>query len=107
MRDITLYKCDSNGKILWQYQGRLVSHVAETIVVEATFNREDTSLEGIVLKKNDLFIETFHTKRWYNIFEIHDREDGHLKGWYCNVGRPAILKKTTNCTMMTWHWIYG
>ena len=93
MNEITIYKCDSNGKILWQYQGLVLSHMAGTIEVKATYNREDTPFEGIVLKANDLFIETFHTDRWYNIFEIHDRDDGHIKGWYCNVSRPAVLKE--------------
>ena len=93
MNEITIYKCDSNGKILWQYQGLVLSHMACTIEVKATYNREDTPFEGIVLKANDLFIETFHTDRWYNIFEIHDRDDGHIKGWYCNVSRPAVLKE--------------
>jgi len=92
MNDIAIYKCDSKGKVLWQYQGKVISHVANTIVVEAFFNREDTAFQGIVLKTNDRFLETFHTDRWFNIFEIHDRDDGHLKGWYCNVGRPAVLK---------------
>ena len=92
MNDISIYKCDSDGKILWQYQGKVLSHLAGTIVIEATFNREDTPFGEIVLKTNDRFIETFHIDRWYNIFEIHDRDDGHIKGWYCNVGRPAVLK---------------
>ncbi len=92
MNEITIYKCDSKGKILWQYQGTVLSHVAGTIVVEANFNREDTPFQGIVLKTNDRFVETFHTDRWYNIFEIHDRDEGHIKGWYCNVGRPAVIK---------------
>ena len=92
MNEINIYKCDSNGNILWQYQGMVISNVAFTIVVEAFFNREDTPFQGIVFKTNDRFIETFHTDRWYNIFEIHDRDDGHIKGWYCNVGRPAVLK---------------
>lgn len=92
MSDITIYKCDPYGKILWQYPGRILSQKAGTIVIEAFFNREDTPFQGIVLKMNDRFLETFHTDRWYNIFEVHDREDGHIKGWYCNIGRPAVLK---------------
>lgn len=92
MRNITIYKCDSNGKELWNYQGKVISHESGTIVIEANFNREDTPLQGIVLRTNDLFIETFHTDRWYNIFEVHDRDHGYIKGWYCNIGRPAVLK---------------
>ena len=45
----------------------------------------------VVLKKNDRYLETFYNDRWYNVFEIYDRDDAHLKGWYCNVGRPAVL----------------
>jgi len=45
----------------------------------------------VMLKKGDRFVETYYTDRWYNIFEVYDRDDGKLKGWYCNVGRPAVL----------------
>jgi predicted RNA-binding protein associated with RNAse of E/G family len=33
--------------------------------------------------------------RWYNTFEIHSHGDDHLKGWYCNVGRPAVLESSS------------
>ncbi len=46
----------------------------------------------IVLKRNDRFVETFYSDRWYNIFEIYDRDDDHFKGWYCNIGKPAIIE---------------
>lgn len=46
----------------------------------------------IFLKNNDRFVEIFYTDRWYNIFEMHDRDDDRVKGWYCNVGRPAVLE---------------
>jgi protein associated with RNAse G/E len=44
------------------------------------------------LKKNDLFMEIFYTDRWYNIFQLYDRDDNLVKGWYCNVGKPAVLE---------------
>jgi protein associated with RNAse G/E len=25
-------------------------------------------------------------------YEIHDRDDDRVKGWYCNVERPAVLE---------------
>jgi predicted RNA-binding protein associated with RNAse of E/G family len=49
----------------------------------------------VVLRENDRFIETFYTDRWYNIFEIYDRDDASLKGWYCNISQPAILGRGT------------
>jgi protein associated with RNAse G/E len=45
-----------------------------------------------VLRRGDRFLETFYTDRWYNIFEIHDRDDDRLKGWYCNIGFPAVIE---------------
>ncbi len=45
----------------------------------------------VVLKRDDRFVEEFYFDRWYNIFKIYDRDDNHLKGWYCNVARPAVL----------------
>ena len=47
---------------------------------------------GIDLVTGDRFIETYFTDRWYNIFEIHDRDDDRLKGWYCNIGQPIVLE---------------
>ena len=34
----------------------------------------------------------YYTDRWYNIFEIYDRDDGQIKGWYCNIGKPAVIE---------------
>jgi len=55
------------------------------------FNRDDMPFMDTSLKRGDHFIETYYTDRWYNIFEIYDRDDNVLKGWYCNLTRPAIV----------------
>ncbi len=39
-----------------------------------------------------MFVEYYFTDHWYNIFAIHDREDEKIKGWYCNVGKPAVIE---------------
>lgn len=79
------------GEVTWQYEGVVLSRAENSVTLEALFNRDDMPFMGIVLKRNDRFIETFYSDRWYNIFEIHDRDDGELKGWYCNIGKPAVL----------------
>jgi len=96
MNELTIYKCDSRGEVLWQYKGYMISHLDNEIVIDSLFNREDIPFQNIEIIKNDHFIETFYTDRWYNIFEIHDRDDGRIKGWYCNIGRPAVLKRKTS-----------
>jgi predicted RNA-binding protein associated with RNAse of E/G family len=48
-------------------------------------------LLDIVIKRNDRFLEAFFNDRWYNIFEIRDRDDNSLKGWYCDICKPAVI----------------
>ncbi len=93
-----IIKADYKGNKVWQYEGRVITHLPHCITIEAHFNRQDLPFHGIVFKHQDIFIETFYTQKWYNIFEIHDRDDNHLKGWYCNVTYPAEI--------MTEHVIY-
>jgi len=63
-----------------------------TLVLEAFFTRDDMPFMDVTFKKGDRFLEYYYTDRWYNIFAIHDRDDGQLKGWYCNIGKPAIIE---------------
>ena len=95
MTDITVLKRDLNGEVTWQYEGRVLKREANNVVLEAFFNREDMPFMGMVLKRGDRFVETFYTDHWYNIFEIFDRDDGKFKGWYCNIGYPAVLEDKT------------
>ena len=95
LTDITVLKRDLNGEVTWQYRGRILKRESNFVVLEAFFNRDDMSFLDVVLKRDDRFVERFYSDRWYNIFEIYDRDDGEIKGWYCNVGYPAVLEKDT------------
>lgn len=79
-------------EVTWQYEGVVLSRAENAITLEALFNRDDLQFMDIVLKRNDRFVETFYSDRWYNIFEIYDRDDGKLKGFYCNIGKPAVIE---------------
>ncbi|HEY9153434.1 MAG TPA: DUF402 domain-containing protein [Anaerolineales bacterium] len=92
---IKVLKKNLNDEIMWQYDGEVIRREPNAIVLEAFFNRPDTPFMDVTLKENDRFVETFYTDRWYNLFEIYDRDDGRLKGWYCNVGKPAVLTDDT------------
>jgi uncharacterized protein len=78
-------------EVVWQYEGVVLRRSENQITLEASFNRDDMPFMDITLKRNDRFVETFYSDRWYNIFEIYDRDDGKFKGWYCNIGKPAII----------------
>jgi protein associated with RNAse G/E len=95
MNNITVLKRDLSGEVTWQYQGRVLERESNCVLLEAFFNRADTPFMDVVLKRGDRFVERFCSDCWYNIFEIYDRDDGHFKGWYCNVGYPAVLEKDT------------
>ena len=95
MPEITVIKLNTQGHETWRYTGRLLERRAGVVVLEALFNRPDISFHGILLGQGDRFIESYYTDRWYNIFEIHDRHDDHLKGWYCNVTLPASIEEST------------
>ena len=43
------------------------------------------------LERGDRFSETYYFDRWYNVFTIYAGGTGRLKGWYCNIARPAQL----------------
>ena len=79
-------------EVTWQYEGEELSRDKNSITIEALFNRDDMPFQEIVLKRNDRFVETFYSDKWYNIFAIYDRDDGKLKGWYCNITKPAIIE---------------
>jgi uncharacterized protein len=92
---IRVHKLNLAGAVTWQYEGRILRREPNAVVLEALFNRPDLPFMDVVFKENDRFVEIFYTDRWYNIFEIHDRDDGRLKGWYCNIGRPATIANGT------------
>ncbi len=87
---ITVSKRNEHNHITWQYTGEVLTRKNNSVIIEARFNRPDMPFHGITLKQGDRFIETFYTDRWYNIFEIHDCGDDAIKGWYCNIGCPAV-----------------
>ena len=89
---ITVLKKNLAGEVTWQYEGVILRREKNLVVLEALFNRPDIPFMDIVLKESDRFVETFYNDRWYNIFEIYDRDDGQIKGWYCNIGKPAVIE---------------
>ena len=89
---IKVQKKNPAGEVTYEYEGELLNRDANSITLEALFNRQDMPFMDIVLKNGDRFIEHYYTDRWYNIFAVYDRDNGKLKGWYCNVGEPAVIE---------------
>ena len=87
--DIIVRKLNLEGEEKINYPGRVLEHTASAVVLEAFFSRERMELGYVTLKPGDRFVEYFYADRWYNVFVIYDVDDGGLKGWYCNITRPA------------------
>src|SRR5512143_1714492 len=92
---LTVKKLNLNHELVIAYDGAVLERTATTIVLKACFNRETMDLGYAVLEHHDRFVEHFFADRWYNIFEIHSVHDDHLKGWYCNIVKPAAFGDET------------
>ncbi len=89
---IQVMKRDTQGKDVWGYPAVVEQHVPFSgMLLKAFFNRPDFPFHGIVLKEGDCFLELYFFNRWFNIFEIYDRDSGAVKCWYCNAAAPAVL----------------
>jgi protein associated with RNAse G/E len=92
MNEITIRKLDHDGRETFRYQGTVLERGETWVKLEAYFGRPDRDEGYVVFRKGDRFVEYFYSDRWYNIFEMHDVADDHLKGWYCNLTRPVVLE---------------
>jgi hypothetical protein len=93
MPEITVLKLNLQGQETWRYTGQVLARSSDSILLEAHFNRADLPFHGVVFRKDDRFVEAYYSTHWYNIFEVHDKDDDRIKCWYCNVARPAIITK--------------
>lgn len=89
---LSVIKLNPQGEETWRYRGRLLRQEGTAIILEAFFDRPDRDFHGMFLGLGDRFVETYYSDRWYNVFEIHARQDDSLRGWYCNVATPARLE---------------
>jgi protein associated with RNAse G/E len=89
---IKVQKKNPAGEVTYEYEGVLLSRDENSVTLEALFDRADMPFMDVVFKTGDRFVEYYYTDRWYNIFIIHDRDTKKIKGWYCNIGKPAVVE---------------
>ena len=88
MRAITIHLLKPAKGTTVTYHGELVRAEPDHLLVHARWDRAALDLGYVAFEPGDQFLEHYYTEQWFNIFEIRSIE-GELKGWYCNVARPA------------------
>ena len=90
---MTVRKLDHAGREVTAYPGRVLVRTRASVVLATRWERPQMDLGYVVLEPGDRWVETFYASRWYNVLRIH-AGDGRLKGWYCNITRPARIGAT-------------
>ncbi|MFG2131098.1 DUF402 domain-containing protein [Streptomyces sp. NPDC048751] len=86
--DVVLVKA---GRTKIRYPAELLRDDGTRIVVRAPFAGGAVRDFGFVrFEPGDVFTEYYWRDRWYAVMEVRD-PDGVLKGWYCDIARPATL----------------
>ncbi len=93
MTNVIVIKQNIHRQETWRYQAKIIRKAENYIQLEARFNRNDTIIAGVLFRNNDRFLEVFFSDRWFNIFEIHDKDDDQIKGWYCDICMPAQISE--------------
>ncbi|MET9468354.1 DUF402 domain-containing protein [Streptomyces sp. NPDC006544] len=85
---VTLTKA---GRTKITYPAGLVADTGNRITVRAPWAAEGVRDFGFVrFEPGDVFTEHYWRDRWYAVKEVRTG-DGVLKGWYCDVTRPAVV----------------
>ncbi|MFF3459945.1 DUF402 domain-containing protein [Streptomyces sp. NPDC002730] len=79
------------GRTKIRYPAELVEDNGDRVTVRAPWAGAGTRDFGFVrFEPGDVFTEYYWRDRWYAVKEVR-AGDGTLKGWYCDITRPAVL----------------
>ena len=85
--DVVLVKA---GRTKIRYAAELVGDDGNHVTVRAAWAGDGVRNFGFVrFEPGDVFTEHYWRDRWYAVKEVR-AGDGTLKGWYCDVTRPAV-----------------
>ncbi|GAA1642990.1 DUF402 domain-containing protein [Catellatospora bangladeshensis] len=75
------------------YLADVVADDGDHLVVRAPWAGTTARDFGFVrFEQGDVFTEHYWRDRWYSVKEVRDAA-GALKGWYCDVARPAVARE--------------
>ncbi|MGW0767900.1 DUF402 domain-containing protein [Streptomyces sp. NPDC002676] len=79
------------GRTKIRYAAQLIDDDGTRVSVRAPWAGEGVRDFGFVrFEPGDVFTEHYWRDRWYSVKEVR-AADGSVKGWYCDITRPAVL----------------
>ncbi|MGW0878870.1 DUF402 domain-containing protein [Streptomyces sp. NPDC002671] len=79
------------GRTKIRYAAQLIGDDGTRVSVRAPWAGEGVRDFGFVrFEPGDVFTEHYWRDRWYSVKEVR-AADGSVKGWYCDITRPAVL----------------
>ncbi|WP_329122368.1 DUF402 domain-containing protein [Streptomyces sp. NBC_01353] len=79
------------GRTKIRYPAEVLTDAGTRLSVRAPWAAEGVRDFGFVrFEPGDVFVEHYWRDRWYAVKEVRSA-DGTLKGWYCDVTRPAVI----------------
>lgn len=89
--DVVLVKA---GRTKIRYAAELLFDDGTRLAVRAPWAGDGVRDFGFVrFERGDVFTEYYWRDRWYAVKEVRDAA-GTLKGWYCDITRPAAVSGT-------------
>jgi hypothetical protein len=90
---VTVTKLNVEGEPVLSYLGQVLFRTPTSITLAAPYGSSSARMGGTTMEPGDRLVEHHFSNRWYNIMEVYDGRDGPLKGWYCNITRPAVISE--------------
>ncbi len=91
MEDMLKVHLTKAGRTKIRYPALLLADDGTQVTVRAPWAGEGVRDFGFVrFEPGDVFTEHFWRDRWYAVKEVRTA-DGSLKGWYCDITRPAVM----------------
>lgn len=87
----TVYKRNHLGENKLSYDSVVLERSETHVVLRAEFKLKTRDLGYMLLKYGDIFTEWFYANHWFNVFRVQDIDTGEIKGFYCNLTRPAEI----------------
>ncbi|MFJ5831317.1 DUF402 domain-containing protein [Streptomyces sp. NPDC093089] len=86
--EVTLTKA---GRTKIRYPAEVLTEDGARLSVRAPWAAEGVRDFGFVrFEPGDVFVEHYWSDRWFTVKEVWSA-DGALKGWYCDITRPAVI----------------